>query len=71
MGLPEMCGAGETMVGTRGVQLARHLPEDRMPWYAYIAHFFGGAAFVNAIPHFVNGVPRNRDLPEVVTGSDA
>lgn len=27
-----------------------------MPWYAYIAHFFGGAVFVNAIPHFVNGV---------------
>jgi hypothetical protein len=23
---------------------------------AYIAYFFGGAFFVNAIPHFVNGV---------------
>jgi hypothetical protein len=27
-----------------------------MPWYAYVAYFFGGAFFVNAIPHFVNGV---------------
>ncbi|MGB9514770.1 MAG: hypothetical protein WBU20_24000 [Candidatus Acidiferrum sp.] len=27
-----------------------------MPWYFYIAYFFSGAFFVNAIPHFVNGV---------------
>jgi hypothetical protein len=28
-----------------------------MQWYHFIAYFFGGAFFVNAIPHFVNGVP--------------
>lgn len=27
-----------------------------MPWYDYIAHFFGGMFLVNAVPHFVNGV---------------
>ena len=27
-----------------------------MPWYAYVAVFFGGAFLVNGIPHFVNGV---------------
>ncbi len=27
-----------------------------MPWYQYVAHFFGGAFSVNAIPHFVSGV---------------
>jgi hypothetical protein len=27
-----------------------------MPWYIYIAYFFGGAFLVNAIPHFVSGV---------------
>jgi hypothetical protein len=27
-----------------------------MPWYHYIAYFFGGAFLVNAIPHFVSGV---------------
>ena len=27
-----------------------------MRWYHYIAYFFGGAFFVNAIPHFVMGV---------------
>jgi hypothetical protein len=27
-----------------------------MPWYAYVAFFFGGAFLVNAVPHFVNGV---------------
>jgi hypothetical protein len=26
-----------------------------MPWY-YLAYFFSGAFWVNAIPHFVNGV---------------
>ncbi len=24
--------------------------------YFYVAYFFGGAFFVNAVPHFVNGV---------------
>ena len=27
-----------------------------MPWYVYLAYFFGGAFLVNAVPHFVNGV---------------
>jgi hypothetical protein len=27
-----------------------------MPWYIYLAYFFGGAFLVNAIPHFVSGV---------------
>jgi hypothetical protein len=27
-----------------------------MPWYIYVAHYFGGAFLANAIPHFVNGV---------------
>lgn len=27
-----------------------------MPWYFYLAYFFGGAFGVNAIPHFVSGV---------------
>jgi hypothetical protein len=27
-----------------------------MPWYIYIAYFFGGAFLVNAVPHFVSGV---------------
>ena len=27
-----------------------------MPWYDFVACFFGGAFFVNAIPHFVQGV---------------
>lgn len=27
-----------------------------MPWYVYVAYFFGGAFSVNAIPHFVSGV---------------
>jgi hypothetical protein len=27
---------------------------------SYIAHFFGGAFFVNAIPHFTNGVSGRR-----------
>lgn len=27
-----------------------------MPWYAYLAYFFGGAFLVNAVPHFVSGV---------------
>jgi hypothetical protein len=27
-----------------------------MPWYVYVAYFFGGAFSVNAVPHFVSGV---------------
>jgi hypothetical protein len=27
-----------------------------MRWYSLVAYFFGGAFFVNAVPHFVNGV---------------
>ena len=27
-----------------------------MQWYHLVAYFFGGALFVNAIPHFSNGV---------------
>jgi hypothetical protein len=27
-----------------------------MPWYVYVAYFFGGAFFVNAVPHFVSGL---------------
>ena len=26
-----------------------------MPWYHYLSYFFGGAFFVNAVPHFVSG----------------
>jgi hypothetical protein len=31
-----------------------------MRWYHLVAYFFGGAFFVNAIPHFVNGVSGRR-----------
>ena len=27
-----------------------------MQWYHFVAYFFGGAFFVNTIPHFTNGV---------------
>jgi hypothetical protein len=27
-----------------------------MPWYIYVAYFFGGAFLTNAIPHFVSGL---------------
>ncbi len=27
-----------------------------MQWYHFAAYFFGGAFFVNAVPHFNNGV---------------
>lgn len=27
-----------------------------MPWYFYVAYFFGGAFLVNAIPHLTNGL---------------
>src|ERR1019366_656341 len=30
--------------------------EEAMRWYHIVAYFFGGAFFVNAIPHFTNGV---------------
>ena len=31
-----------------------------MRWYHFVAYFFGGAFFVNAIPHFINGVSGRR-----------
>jgi hypothetical protein len=31
-----------------------------MQWYHLVAYFFGGAFFVNAIPHFINGVSGRR-----------
>jgi hypothetical protein len=30
--------------------------DNEMRWNHYISYFFGGAFFVNAVPHFVNGV---------------
>jgi hypothetical protein len=27
-----------------------------MPWYEYIAYFFGGAFLANSLPHLVNGI---------------
>jgi hypothetical protein len=27
-----------------------------MPWYHYLAYFFGGAFLANTLPHFINGV---------------
>jgi hypothetical protein len=27
-----------------------------MPWYNYLAYFFGGAFFSNTLPHLINGV---------------
>lgn len=27
-----------------------------MRWYHYVAYFFGGAFWANAIPHFTNGI---------------
>ena len=27
-----------------------------MPWHFYLAHFFGGAFFANALPHLIAGV---------------
>ena len=27
-----------------------------MPWYAYLAYFFGGAFLANALPHLIAGV---------------
>jgi hypothetical protein len=31
-----------------------------MRWYHFVAYFVGGAFFVNAIPHFINGVSGRR-----------
>lgn len=31
-----------------------------MLWYNYVAAFFAGAIFANAMPHFVQGVSGNR-----------
>jgi len=31
-----------------------------MQWYTYVTYFFGGAFFVNAIPHFTSGVSGRR-----------
>jgi hypothetical protein len=31
-----------------------------MPWYVYLAYFFGGSFLVNAVPHFVSGVSGRR-----------
>lgn len=27
-----------------------------MPWYEYVAAFFAGSFFANAVPHFVHGI---------------
>ena len=27
-----------------------------MPWYVYLAHFFGGAFLANALPHLIAGL---------------
>jgi hypothetical protein len=27
-----------------------------MPWYRYLAYFFGGAILANSLPHFGNGI---------------
>jgi len=27
-----------------------------MRWYFFVSYFFGGAFFINAVPHFVQGV---------------
>jgi hypothetical protein len=29
---------------------------NAMPWYHYVAYFFGGAFLANAIPHLGNGI---------------
>ncbi|HJQ12601.1 MAG TPA: hypothetical protein VJ840_16330 [Gemmatimonadaceae bacterium] len=31
-----------------------------MPWYVYVAHFFGAAFFANSLPHLIAGVARRR-----------
>jgi hypothetical protein len=32
------------------------IKEFKMAWYNYVAYFFAGAFFTNAVPHFVHGV---------------
>jgi hypothetical protein len=27
-----------------------------MPWYAYLAHFVGGALLANSLPHLIHGI---------------
>ncbi len=27
-----------------------------MPWYHYVAYFFGGVFLANSLPHFTNGI---------------
>src|SRR5579872_1439762 len=39
-----------------GPALQNPQKEEPMPWYIYLAYFFGGAFLVNAVPHFVNGI---------------
>ena len=43
-----------------------------MQWYPIVAYFFGSAFFMNAIPHFTNGVSGRRfpipSLPRPVGG---
>jgi hypothetical protein len=29
-----------------------------MPWYVYLAYFFGGAFIANAVPHLLTGIAR-------------
>jgi hypothetical protein len=31
-----------------------------MPWYAYVAHFFGAACFANSLPHLIAGLSGQR-----------
>jgi hypothetical protein len=31
-----------------------------MPWYAYVAHFFGAAFLANSLPHLIAGVTGRR-----------
>jgi len=31
-----------------------------MPWYQYVAYFFGGVFLVNSVPHLVNGLSGRR-----------
>lgn len=32
--------------------------EPGMPWYVYLAYFFGGAFIANAVPHLLAGIAR-------------
>src|SRR5262245_22126196 len=36
---------------------ARHWAKEiSMPWYVYLAHFFGGVFLANSLPHLIAGV---------------